>query len=228
MLDYSAWNNAYGLSVEDREAGYKEYILSELLKRQQYLNYVQGEIRMKTYEADLIEKDIVSVVKEDMSMNYGINIFAGFNADTLLHEVWLTFTEHFNELDEEKQKSYKSSLEFVKTIISRAIFGNDPEFELVDMIMYNFGESYWFKYKYREVELQLSVPVFLAANQQNYTRMIAGYTLYYKTGSNKAGGDDLNILITDLDYTKIRRAFHKWYSENYTVKKKVKGDQYED
>ena len=214
MLKYD--NNMQGQNAAEREEARREFIFSEIVKRQELLGQKRKKINGEIYELSLMENDVATIVREDIAMNYSVNIFAGFNAEEELDRTWLRFNaETFDKFTKEEQEKCTKSAEFVNNIVVGAVFNNNPEFVLTGISRYEDKELYYLAYAYKEITVYLGIPVFTKANGNNYNALLDGYILCFRPDPEN---NRLQAIAHDLNYTSISPAFFEWYNANFPPK----------
>lgn len=211
MLDYTAWTHAYGLSLEDREEGMKEYILENLNKRIKYFADKSEEIDKLIYERNLLELDLVRLAKEDIAGNFKLNIFAGLVSNTILYDAWKgSFDPSMeNDLTDEQKKEYKDGFEFVSEQINRRLWKNDPDFKFKKIIRCDYdGHAYEFHYDYKGLNIYLHVHNFDQVDLSTYREILKGYFIGYEKKSNY-----WSIAVRDPEWEKLHDKFIEWFDK---------------
>ena len=211
MLDYTTWACAYGLSLEDRQEGMKEYILDSLKKRLQYFADKKEEAEKATYELGLIERDLIILAKEDIAGNFKLNIFAGLVSDTILHEAWRGSQDLSKEEDltEEQRKSYKGAFDFATEMINRRLLKNDSDFKFEKIVRIGYdGYAYEFHYDYKGMKICLHIHNFDQVNFQNYLDVIHGYYISYERSPGY-----WCTAARSPEWEKLHDLFVEWYNK---------------
>lgn len=212
MLDqFRLWNSE---DLDAHEYTKASYILDEIEKRKSKLKAKKELIDELTYESNLITEDIVKVIKEDLNYSY-YNIFAGLTAEAL-YKTWKYFWYKNNkaswgedkEKAKEEKKSCKYAFEYVLDIIKRKLLSNDDNYELVEILDSCFSTAYCFTYKYKDQTIQITIPNWSSATEDNYTSLLNGYMAHFKESAFSWGWITGNV-----DYRKVAEELAKWIKE---------------
>lgn len=186
---------------EKQEIIKSQYALDETKRRLEKANKKQEEIDNLKYEKDLILENVFSHIKEDIAQSY-YNIFRYLIVDDLLWEAWKYSLYKNKGSLEEIEKSHKENPEYCKPlkdfedsynfVVEKVKIRLIPskykdESNLVEIIDCNRSSSYEFKFKYKDVEYAICVPVFVNANKDNYAELLSGYKLEFKESEHCIG-----------------------------------------
>lgn len=202
---------------EKTEFDKADFVVSEINKRISRAKAKQEQIDELTYEKDLITKDIINTIRNDLC-NSKYNLFNGFKT-SIFDKAWKYFWhkkdkkywDEFKEEAKEKKKEYKSCFELITDYIKRHILSNDDTFELVEIIDSNFSRAYCFNYKYKDQIIQLTIPMWHAADASNYREMLGGYRINYQSPRYKHCWD---FICCDIDYRKVSTVLADWVKDN--------------
>ena len=206
-LDYSKFNNMYGVDYDKRQKQIATYVLSEITKRQARLTQKQEAIASLQYEANLIVTDICRTIQEDLWAQPQYNMFYGFNNE-LFYEAWRYFNQHkkkdFKPYEDKEVKSKeRRSFNFVDDHLRQCIFTDPDDAKMIECLDYCYSIGYDFTYKYKGEIIQIYIPLFQRADGKNYLDMLSGYRLKFKESEYGwgwiAGGLDYRELKTKLD-----------------------------
>ena len=159
------------------------------------------QIEELQYENNLIMKDMLDNIRINLR-NSCYNLFESFHPDCL-RMAWLYNTS--KDKDEETEKTYN----FVLHRINHFILKNNPDFELIEIIMYNYGEGYDFLYKYKNSKVKIFIPLFERVTLDNYLLFLNGYSFYIYE-------DEYIIeqVFSDINYKKFAEKIELWV-KNY-------------
>ena len=130
------------------------------------------------------------------------NLFEGFNSDCL-REAWLFKTN--KEQNEEIEDTYN----FVLHRINHFMLKDNPDFKLIEIIMYNYGEGYEFVYQYKNSKVQIFIPLFERATSENYPLFLNGYSFHIYENEYS-----IKQVFNDINYKKIAEKIEEWV-KNY-------------
>ena len=209
MLDYSKFQNWWGISLDARHDAESQYVLDEIKKRQDLLKAKNDQIDQLKYETNLVTNDICNVIKEDIWSCSKYNMFYGFT-DEIFWQAWRYFNNHKDKdfedyKDKETKKKEKNSLEFVDGIIKQYIFSDKDEAKLIECLMYCYGIGYDFTYSYKGETIQVYIPLYQKTTRDNYLDMLTGYRLHFKESEHSWGW-----IAGGLNYTELKDKLNAW------------------
>lgn len=160
--------------------------LDTLNNRVERLKEKHKQVEQVQYEEELIKCDITRYINSTIA-NSQLNCFCGIMGD-FLWEAWRWFNRKPDDYEEEPEKEDKhhKSFAFVESTIRRVFLCDNEDFELKDMIMYCYHESFEFTYKYVPTgkEIIIVIPDFRSANTDNYLNYLRGYSLQHHSSEN--------------------------------------------
>jgi hypothetical protein len=218
-LTYDKFDELYSFTEGFEKTAFDkaDFVVSEINKRIAREKAKQQQIDELTYEKDLITKDIIDTIRTDLC-NSKYNLFSGFKTD-IFNKAW-RYSWHKKDKEywgddkekaRENKKEYKNCFELVTDYIKRHILSNDDTYELVEIIDSNFSRAYCFQYKYKDQLIQLTIPMWHAADASNYQEMLGGYRLNYQSPRYKHCWD---FICCDIDYRKVSTVLADWVKEN--------------
>lgn len=203
-LPYPETNNGftYGINEDSRN----QYIKQQLDLRIERFKQKQHLIDELTYEKQLIESDILDVIKTDIH-NSSYNILYGMY-DKIYLSIWQYFwhkdDKEWFKTHEENEAELKSVYEYALDRIKDAFFPQ-YDFELVEIIDFGYSTSYEFHYKYKDQMIEIVIPCFSHANKDNYEYLLGGYRVLYQQSTHV-----WSTIAFDLDYHKVAQQLQQW------------------
>lgn len=188
-------------------------ILNGIDKRKELLKEKNEIIAKLEFEKALIKKDLADIVANEVK-NSPLSLFPYVSESNILWETWRYYNkpedvESNTQLSDEDKKKYKQSLDFVLGRIKDLILLNNNEFELYDVLMYNYGEGYSFYYRYKDKKIEVYIPNFSEVSTKNYESFLGGYGIRYE--KSKCVWD---LVTSGLDYKKVAEELKNWVNKN--------------
>lgn len=174
-------------------------IVKTINNKQMKLKAKEEQIEDLQYESNLIEIDIIDDIKNDLYRS-DFNLFCMITPNG--------FDETWRYSRDNTKEDYKKSYNFVTNRIKEYILKNNKDYKLQSVINYNFGVYYEFEYKYKNKVIRIDVPMYPAANKDNYKELMHGYRVYLQTSSNC-----WKQIYCNIDYKEITN-----FLEDYTKK----------
>lgn len=201
MIDYSSFDNMYFVDYDKREKMKNDYIIEQIKGRIKKLETKNETIKNLQYEADLIQNDIISCIRYDLS-NSQNNIFWGV-VDDIMHRAWLYGKETKEWEDKEQYERCKTAYDYVLSIIKIKFLKGIDNVNFKEICMYGYGGyAYDFRYEINGINIEIYVPNFSQTNSQNYSEMLNGYAVRYEESPHSwdwiSGGFDLEKIHQDL------------------------------
>lgn len=202
-LHYPENSGIMGYSDES----WKDYIKEQLNLRVERLKNKQHEINELMYEKELVEDDIIDVIKTN-AHNSKCGLFWGVR-DSIFTDACQYFW-HRNDVDfdEQEKDRLKTPYEYVINTLKEKFF-KDYDVELVEVLEFWYGVGYEFIYKYKGKRIQLEVPCYSMANKENYVYLLNGYKVLYEEEKSH-----WKLITSSIDYQDIIEPLHKWMDEN--------------
>ena len=194
------------LQQQHKEKLKAQNIVSEIQIRQKRKNDKIKLIEELNYEKDLITNDIVGIIQRDLSCSQ-YNLFRGFNPD-VFRKVWQYY--HYKDtLTNKEKEEFKSSYEYIVSVIKEKILLNNNDFELTKIIDSCFERHYVFEYLYKNQQIQVYIPMFLHTDNENYLEMLEGYKVYHNVDKYR-----YDCIICGLDYDEVASKLKEWSEKN--------------
>lgn len=189
------------------DEGWKEYVKEQLDLRIDRFKNKQHKINELTYEKELIENDIIDIIKTTVHSSK-CGLFWGMR-DSIFTDTWRYFWhKDDNEWSEEDKTKFKTSYEYVIRTLKEEFF-KDYDVELVEVIEFWYGVSYEFTYKYKNQTIRIEVPCYSMANKENYAYLLNGYRALYPENERS-----WSTIAYGIDYRDIIEKLHQWINEN--------------
>ena len=225
MLDYSIFNNLYGIDYLSVDKAKSQYVMDELKKRQERLAAKEEAIRNLNYEKDLIISDICGVIAQDLPLS-GHYVFRGLSAGTLLEKAWsyCNYKDKVGYYEKEEAKDEdKGAYQFACLTIERNILLDNKEFKFNNRIVdYCYGLFYEFEYIIRGHKIWICIPNYEAANSKNYIELLQGHIVRYQESENVIG-----ILTSNIDYKELAKDLIAWVNKTWPKRGRKKKEENE-
>lgn len=203
-LHYPENSGIMGYSDDD----WKNYVKAELNLRVERFKNKQHEINELTYEKELIEDDIIDVIKTNVH-NSKCGLFWGIRDSIFTDTHRYFWHKDDNKWSEEDKEKYKTSYEYVIETLKEKFFKDYNDVELIEVVEFWYGVSYEFTYKYKNQTIRIEVPCYSMANKENYGYLLNGYRALYAENEYS-----WNTIAYGVDYRDIIEPLHKWMDEN--------------
>lgn len=205
-LQYPEMNGiTYGVNEDNRN----KYIQQQLDLRLERFKQKQTLIDELTYEKQLIEADIIDIIRVDIH-NSRYNILYGMYDKIYMNVFryfWHKDDKEWFKTNEEDETELKSVFEYALDIIKNAFFPQ-YNFELVEVIDFWYSTSYEFHFKYKDKMIDIAIPCFSHANKENYMHLLGGYRVLYQEDKHV-----WKTIASDLDYHKVAQQLQQWIEE---------------
>lgn len=189
------------------DIGWKDYIKEQLDLRIERFKNKQHEINELTYEKELIENDIIDIIKTNVHSSK-CSLFWGLR-DSIFTDTWRYFWhKDDNEWNEEDKTKCKTSYEYVIRTLKEEFF-KDYDVELIEIVEFWYGVSYEFAYKCKNQIIRIEVPCYSMANTENYAYLLNGYRALYQENERS-----WSTIAYSIDYRDIIEKLHQWINEN--------------
>lgn len=217
MLDYSKFH-VYGISTECTREAIKSYIQSEIDKRVKKLRNKEEEIDNLKYERDLVENNIVELIRDDLKLSGAINLFAFYDNELNLFETaakYGNYTKNTAKKDyfksKEEQKDCEQSFNFIDATIRHVFFKDNKKFKFANEVLnYDWATYYEFAYTINKKFIYVCIPVFANATLKNYKELLEGYKVKHL---EKGIIDSIKTISKNLDYNIVADELEKWINE---------------
>jgi len=245
MLDYSRfneirfWSPSASLEESIEEARILElskakYALDETQKRIEMASKKQEVIDNLTYEKNLILRDAMLAIKEDIAQSY-YNVFKFFMPNNILGKAWkYSMFKNQNRLKEIEEsykkdpsegyslKDYKNSFDFVINTIKDRLIPDKykKESKLIEIIDSNYATTYEFTFNYKNVEFIVCIPIFENANINNYSELLNGYVLRFHESKYCVG-----YAFHALNPDEFKEKLEKWLDEKLISEKEASSNE---
>jgi len=163
------------------------------------------------YEKGLIEKDIADYIKFKLAFSYA-SVFGIPVEEDFSRACW--WSEHKNDslvesLTDEEKKKFEKSFDYIANRVEYEFTRKNKDFELVSICGKNNNECYEFEYKYKGVNLLISMMNFARPNAENLKSFLKPYTVYCEDGEN-----GWLMIFEENDWRNIYNKILEWY-KNY-------------
>ena len=169
------------------------------------LKQKEDQIKQLKYEHALIVKDIVLKIKDRL-------FYSKYNKFAYPYEAFaktIVYHHHKSEISDEELDDFEYVFNTITKDINENILLNNSEFKLESISSYWYGTTFNFYYKYKNHNIQITIPLFENVNTNNYPTMLQGYAVYYEYRPNCWNG-----ITHGFDLEKIANDLKQWLEEN--------------
>ena len=205
-LDFGDYN-AY---FENQEKKEKQELLDKIKKVQDRLNNKDKAIEELQYERNLIFGNLCSIISNDLR-NSVFNIFRGFTSDICWKALrWHRYKDSIDkdldngELTKDEYEQYKVCFDMTIGRVSNYFFGTLKDEVKFKEIIKNWAVGYDYVYTYKDQEITIFIPNFLA-DETTWHTVLDGYRVNYKESEYFSG-----FVCSGLDYKKVAKELQEW------------------
>ena len=205
-LDFSDLD-AYFESKEKKE---KQELLDKIKKVQDRLANKDKTIEELQYERNLIFGNLCSIISNDLR-NSVFNIFRGFTSDICWKAMrWHRYKDSIDkdldngELTKDEYEQYKACFDVTVSRVSEYFFGKLKDEAKFKEIIKNWAVGYDYVYTYKDQEITIFIPNFLA-DEATWHTALEGYRVNYKESEYYSG-----FVCSGLDYKKVAKELQEW------------------
>ena len=195
---------------ENKEKKEKQELLAKIKKVQDRLNNTDKAIEELQYERDLIFGNLCSIISNDLK-NSVFNIFRGFTSDICWKAWrWCHYKDNVNEeltngkLTKDEYEQYKACFDMTVRLVSDYFFGKLKDEVIFKEIIKNWAVGYDYVYTYKDQEITIFIPNFLA-DETTWHTVLDGYRVNYKESEYFSG-----FVCSGLDYKKVAKELQEW------------------
>ena len=195
---------------ENQEKKEKQELLDKIKKVQDRLNNKDKAIEELQYERDLIFGNLCSIISNDLK-NSVFNIFRGFTSDICWKAWrWCHYKDNVNEeltngkLTKDEYEQYKACFDMTVRLVSDYFFGKLKDEVIFKEIIKNWAVGYDYVYTYKDQEITIFIPNFLA-DETTWHTVLDGYRVNYKESEYFSG-----FVCSGLDYKKVAKELQEW------------------
>lgn len=190
----------------------QEQISTQLDKKLNSLKHKTSQIEELSYERELITNDIISYIRTDIK-NSCISLFRHCSSNVLegAHR-YFYLNKDKSGCNKETLDEFRSDFEYALRVIRQQFRIQDEKvFQLTCIMNFNFDTSYDFTFEYHNPELPrvvtftIQIPDFSAANAENYSYLLDGYSIFHNTSDCSA-----TRIAHNLDHHKVADALHEF------------------
>ena len=199
--------DAYFESQEKKE---KQELLDKIKKVQDRLANKDKTIEELQYERNLIFGNLCSIISNDLR-NSVFNIFRGFTSDICWKALrWCHYKDNIDEdlangeLTKDEYKQYEVCFNLTVGRISEYFFGKLKDEAKFKEIIKNWAVGYDYVYTYKDQEITIFIPNFLA-DETTWHTVLDGYRVNYKESEYFSG-----FVCSGLDYKKVAKELQEW------------------
>lgn len=181
-------------------------LLNDIQRIRERMTRKEREIEELTYERNLIMNHLCSqLIEKDLRTSY-FNIFRYNNEDLLIEAC--NYNSHKKELKGKALKDYKNSFDYAVNRVMEVFFGSlKDEVKFKNICMYRPLTGYDFIYIYKNIEIEIFIPTFIA-DEKTYKEALSGYRICYQKSEFCR-----DLLFNGLDYKEIAKKLQTWIKE---------------
>ena len=195
---------------ERQEKKEKQELLDKIKKVQDRLANKDKTIEELQYERNLIFGNLCSIISNDLR-NSVFNIFRGFTSDICWKALrWCRYKDNIDEdlangeLTKDEYKQYEVCFNLTVRRISEYFFGKLKDEAKFKEIIKNWAVGYDYVYTYKDQEITIFIPNFLA-DETTWHTVLDGYRVNYKESEYFSG-----FVCSGLDYKKVAKELQEW------------------
>ena len=195
---------------ENQEKKEKQELLDKIKKVQDRLNNKDKAIEELQYERNLIFGNLCSIISNDLR-NSVFNIFRGFTSDICWKALrWHRYKDSIDkdldngELTKDEYEQYKVCFDMTIGRVSNYFFGTLKDEVKFKEIIKNWAVGYDYVYTYKDQEITIFIPNFLA-DETTWHTVLDGYRVNYKESEYFSG-----FVCSGLDYKKVAKELQEW------------------
>ena len=195
---------------ENQEKKEKQELLDKIKKVQDRLDSKDRVIEELQYERDLIFGNLCNIISNDLR-NSIFNIFRGFTSDICWKALrWCRYKDNIDEdlangeLTKDEYKQYEVCFNLTVRRISEYFFGKLKDEAKFKEIIKNWAVGYDYVYTYKDQEITIFIPNFLA-DETTWHTVLDGYRVNYKESEYFSG-----FVCSGLDYKKVAKELQEW------------------
>ena len=195
---------------ENQEKKEKQELLDKIKKVQDRIANKDKTIEELQYERNLIFGNLCSIISNDLK-NSVFNIFRGFTSDTCWKAFrWCRYKDSIDkdldngELTKDEYKQYEICFNLTVGRISDYFFGKLKDEAKFKEIIKNWSAGYDYVYTYKDQEITIFIPNFLA-DETTWHTVLDGYRVNYKESEYFSG-----FVCSGLDYKKVAKELQEW------------------
>ena len=195
---------------ENQEKKEKQELLDKIKKVQDRLNNKDKAIEELQYERNLIFGNLCSIISNDLK-NSVFNIFRGLTSDICWKAWrWCHYKDNVDkkldndELTKNEYEQYKACFDMTVSRISDYFFGKLKDEVKFKEIIRNWTIGYDYVYTYKDQEITIFIPNFLA-DETTWHTVLDGYRVNYKESEYFSG-----FVCSGLDYKKVAKELQEW------------------
>ena len=195
---------------ENQEKKEKQELLDKIKKVQDRLDNKDKAIEELQYERNLIFGNLCSIISNDLK-NSVFNIFRGLTSDICWKAWrWCHYKDNVDkkldndELTKDEYEQYKACFDMTVSRISDYFFGKLKDEVKFKEIIRNWTIGYDYVYTYKDQEITIFIPNFLA-DETTWHTVLDGYRVNYKESEYFSG-----FVCSGLDYKKVAKELQEW------------------
>ena len=195
---------------ENQEKKEKQELLDKIKKVQDRLNNKDKAIEELQYERNLIFGNLCNIISNDLR-NSVFNIFRGFTSDICWKALrWCRYKDNIDEdlangeLTKDEYEQYKACFDMTVGRVSDYFFGKLKDEVKFKEIIKNWAVGYNYVYTYKDQEITIFIPNFLA-DETTWHTVLDGYRVNYKESEYFSG-----FVCSGLDYKKVAKELQEW------------------
>ena len=195
---------------ENKEKKEKQELLDKIKKVQDRLANKDKPIEELQYERNLIFGNLCSIISNDLR-NSVFNIFRGFTSDICWKALrWCRYKDNIDEdldndeLTKDEYEQYKACFDMTVGRVSDYFFGKLKDEVKFKEIIKNWAVGYDYVYTYKDQEITIFIPNFLA-DETTWHTVLDGYRVNYKESEYFSG-----FVCSGLDYKKVAKELQEW------------------